>query len=182
MTYRPPPARVRLGLTLRCVLTAAVVGCLGLSTTLAGGVAAATSTAGDAYLRTAHLSPDTPGVDIYLTVAGATKPTIVRNVTYGHFSPYLEIAPGAYSVATRLAGSTSTAKALISWKLTLTAGDAYTAAVLGTGTARRGTVLDNDLTPPAQGSARVRLIQAASNASSVNVVANATFRLRVLLA
>ncbi len=142
------------------------------ATALATGLADAATPTGDAFLRTAHLSPDTPGVDVYLLASGSSKPIIIRNETYGHFSPYLDVAAGTYAVSTRAAGSAATSKPLLSWTMTLTAGDAYTAAVLGTGIDRRGTVLHDDLTAPAKGKARVRLIQAASNAPEADVTAN----------
>ena len=173
MFVRRSPA----GSLAAAVRSALVVGLLGagLSTPLmmlsASGAAAASVPAGEAYVRTAHLSPDTPGVDIYLS-AGKARPVVIRNATYGHFSPYLELAAGSYAVSTRLAGSAASSASLVSWKMTLGSGKAYTAAILGSGASRRGTVLQDDLTPPAAGKARVRLIQAASNAPVANVTAN----------
>ena len=134
--------------------------------------ASAAAPAATAYLRTAHLSPDTPGVDIYLKAASAKPAVVIRNAVYGHFSPYLAIAAGSYSVSTRSAGSPASSPSLVSWDLTLVSGHAYTAAILGSGAARRGTVLHDDLTPPTSGKARVRLIQAASNAPAADVTAN----------
>ena len=68
---------------------------------LAGPVLAATATAhaattgaaarsaGDGWLRLAHLSPNTPPVDVYLYSFGRSRAMIVlRHVAYGTVSPY----------------------------------------------------------------------------------------------
>ena len=57
------------------------------------------------YVRLAHLSPDTPAVDVYLAAPGAAKPQVFPGVGYGVVSDYLELAPGRYAVAMREAGA-----------------------------------------------------------------------------
>ena len=71
--------------------------------TLSASPAAA---AGDGYVRLAHLSPDTPAVDVYLkSDSGAVKDQTFPGVAYGAMSPYLRLPVGTYSVAMRKAGA-----------------------------------------------------------------------------
>src|SRR5215469_8486025 len=71
---------------------------------LAGGAAAASD--GTGWLRLAHLSPNTPAVDVYLYSFGDPKALIVlRHVAYGTISGYERVKSGEYSVAMRLAGA-----------------------------------------------------------------------------
>ncbi|MDQ2845840.1 MAG: DUF4397 domain-containing protein [Actinomycetota bacterium] len=139
------------------------------------GVASAATTntpTGTAEIRSAHLSPDTPGVDIYLTAfAGGTTTLWVPGETYGGVSKYVPVKAGTYTVSMRPHGAPVSQQPMLTWTLQAAAGRAYTAAAVGTGTARKGAVLDDDLTPPAPGKARVRLIQAASVAPKATVVA-----------
>jgi len=154
-------------------VVAAVVGTALLLVPSVATAADSSTSSQAAFLRTAHLSPDTPGVDIYVSAAGKAS-TVIRSETYGHFSAYVSVPPGSYSVAARLAGSAASSPVVVSWHLQLAAGDAYTAAAIGSGSERRGTLLHDDLTPPTSGKARVRLIQAASTASGADVTANGT--------
>lgn len=55
------------------------------------------------YLRLAHLSPNTPPVDI-VTSTGAT---IFKNVSYKQLQGYIPLPPGIYSVDVRLANTTT---------------------------------------------------------------------------
>ncbi|MEK8109954.1 DUF4397 domain-containing protein [Micromonospora sp. M12] len=83
-------------------------GALLLTTALAlAGAPASAATGADTvgYVRLAHLSPDTPAVDVYLAAPDATKPQVFEGVGYGVVSDYLELAPGRYAVAMREAGA-----------------------------------------------------------------------------
>lgn len=159
--------------TRATLLTGAIVA--GSALTLTAGPATAASAApatGTATIRSAHLSPDTPGVDVYLSsFSGGSTRLWVPNEAYGAVSKYAPIAAGLYTVSMRAHGAPASAPAMLSWTLDAKSGYAYTAAAVGTGSARKGTVLDDDLTPPKAGKARVRLIQAASVAPKATVVA-----------
>src|SRR6187551_1485257 len=62
--------------------------------------------AGDGYVRLAHLSPDTPAVDVYLkSDSGAVKDQKFDGVAYGALSDYLRLPVGTYSVAMRKTGA-----------------------------------------------------------------------------
>src|SRR6516162_3174514 len=62
---------------------------------------AATHRAGHTgWIRLAHLSPNTPPVDVYLYSFGGSKAMIVlHHVGYGAVSPYEQVATGEYTVA-----------------------------------------------------------------------------------
>ncbi|CAM2942087.1 DUF4397 domain-containing protein [Hathewaya histolytica] len=55
------------------------------------------------YLRFAHLSPNTPPLDI-VTTKGKT---LFKNVSYRQLQGYVELPPGVYDVDVRLSGTTT---------------------------------------------------------------------------
>lgn len=124
-----------------------------------------------AYIRGAHLSPDTPGVDVYLTAfsGGATR-LWLASVGYGDVSPYSPLQSGLYAVSMRPHGAPASTPAALSWTLDAQPGSAYTAAAVGLHSALRGIVLHDQLNPPANGDALVRVIQATSEPARVDVV------------
>jgi Domain of unknown function (DUF4397) len=125
---------------------------------LAGPAAAGSGTG---WIRLAHLSPNTPPVDVYLYSLGDPSAQLVlHHVGYGDVSPYEAVTAGDYSVAMRLAGAKPTTQPVLSASVAVTAGNAYTVAGLGPESALRLQVLHDELsTPP--GHAVVRLIQAS---------------------
>ena len=61
---------------------------------------------GDSYLRLAHLSPDTPKVDVYVaSVADPARSFVVPGVGYGAVSPYQPLPAGSYVISMRGAGA-----------------------------------------------------------------------------
>jgi hypothetical protein len=148
-----------------CVLSLGLAGALGL------GATAAAASSGVGYLRLAHLSPNTPAVDVYLYSFGNPSAMVVlRHVAYGTVSGYESVAAGEYTVAMRLAGKPSTTKPVLSTTVNVTAGDAYTVAGMGPLEGIRLTVLDDRLsTPPSK--ALVRVIQASMHQARVTVTA-----------
>ena len=68
------------------------------------------------YLRLAHLSPNTPPVDVYLYAFGKQPAIVVlKHVAYGTVSPYRAVASGDYTVAMRLAGTAPASMSSRSW-------------------------------------------------------------------
>jgi len=123
--------------------------------------APASAAAGTGWIRLAHLSPNTPPVDVYLYSFGDPSAQLVlHHVGYGAVSPYEAVTAGDYSVAMRLAGAAPTTQPVLSASVAVAAGNAYTVAGLGPESALRLQVLHDELsTPP--GKAEVRLIQAS---------------------
>lgn len=129
----------------------------------------AASTTG--WLRLAHLSPDTPNVDVYLTPFGGTKAVVLRSVGYGDVSAYRRVPEGTYTAAMWLSGKTKSGAPILSGNARITAAKAYTVAAVGRRADISARVLQDDLRPPDSGQGKVRLIQASTQASVVTVSA-----------
>jgi Domain of unknown function (DUF4397) len=135
----------------------------------AAAVASASAATTTGWIRLAHLSPNTPAVDVYLYSFGDSSAQIVlHHVAYGTVSPYEQVPTGEYTVAMRAAGAVSTSAAVISANVDVVAGHAYTVAGLGPESGLRLQVLDDQLTTPS-GQALVRIIQASLKQSVVSV-------------
>src|ERR1051326_7497039 len=155
-------------------LTTRLLMLLAASALLLGIPAAATAyassaTAGTGWIRLAHLSPNTPAVDVYLYSFGNSNAMIVlHHVAYGTVSPYESVQAGDYSVAMRAAGASATSQPVLSTSVTISGRHAYTVAGMGPESGLRLAVLDDDLTTPA-GKALVRVIQASLKQQVVSV-------------
>jgi hypothetical protein len=149
-----------IGITKRLLLL------LGFSALLLGGPAAATAyassaTTGTGWIRLAHLSPNTPAVDVYLySFDNPNAMIVLHHVSYGTVSPYESVTAGDYSVAMRAAGASATSAPVLSTSVTIAAGHAYTVAGMGPESGLRLQVLDDNLTTPS-GESEVRVIQAS---------------------
>jgi hypothetical protein len=130
---------------------------------------ASSATTGTGWIRLAHLSPNTPAVDVYLYSFGNSNAQIVlHHVAYGTVSPYEAVQAGDYSVAMRAAGASSTSQPVLSTSVTVKADHAYTVAGMGPESGLRLQVMDDDLTTP-PGKALVRVIQASLKQQTVKV-------------
>ncbi|AVT33747.1 cell wall protein [Plantactinospora sp. BC1] len=152
----------------RIAAAAAALGLgLGLATSVVGPAGA---TAPVGYVRLAHLSPDTPAVDVYLGPAdGTTEPQVFRAVGYGVLSPYLPLPTGPYAVAMRRAGAPSGDPPVLTTGVSVKPGGAYTVAGVGRYAELGLKVLDDDLSAPADGRAKVRVVQASVRAPVIDV-------------
>lgn len=135
-------------------------------------VAPSASAAAGTYLRLAHLSPDTPPVDVVVTSVGG-ETAVLNAVGYGDVSSYKQIEPGTYTVQMRPAGQ-PTAVPIVSGTFEAQDGSSYTAAGLGPRSDLSVSVLDDDLTLPAPGQARVRVVQGSEQAGDVTIRWNGT--------
>ena len=134
-------------------------------------VSAATASAatGTGWIRLAHLSPNTPAVDVYLYSFGDSSAQIVlHHVAYGTVSPYEQVPAGDYTVAMRAAGAAASSAPVLSASVDVAQGRAYTVAGLGPESGLRLQVLDDQLSTPS-GKALVRVIQASLKQSVVSV-------------
>ncbi len=135
---------------------------------LAAPAATAQST-GDGFVRLAHLSPNTPAVDVYLYSFGdSTAQLVLHHVSYGTVSPFEQLAAGEYTVAMRPAGASPSTKPVLSTTLDVIAGDAYTVAGMGPESGLRLEVFNDPLTTPS-GAALVQVIQASLLQDTVTV-------------
>jgi hypothetical protein len=126
--------------------------------------------AGAGYVRLAHLSPDTPAVDVYLkSASNAVKPQVFKGVAYGAMSQYLRLPTGTYQVAMRKAGAPASTKPVITTQVGVANGDAYTVAGVGRFADLGLRVLKDDLKLPDPGKSKVRVIQASVKAPVLNV-------------
>lgn len=149
-------------------LALAVLALLGLTLT-APTASADDGSSGGGWVRMAHLSPDTPGVDVSLTsLAGAKAQPTLRNIRYGDVSAYRRLPAGTYVAAMTPAGAGSTTPK-IEQTITVKDGYAYTVAAVGREADLSVKVIPDDLTPPAQGTAKIRLLQASTVAPRVDV-------------
>jgi hypothetical protein len=133
------------------------------------GVPAATAAEGG-LLRLAHLSPDTPAVDVYVdSVADPDAGLVLPGVAYGTVSDYQTVPPGTYTVAMRTAGADPATPPALSATVEVGADTARTVAGVGNFADLGLDILEDDLTLPPAGQARVRVIAAAATAATLDV-------------
>src|SRR5277367_4757314 len=153
-------------ITRRLLMLLAASGLL-LGIPAAATAFASSATSGTGWIRLAHLSPNTPAVDVYLYSFDNSKAMIVlHHVAYGTVSPYESVQAGDYSVAMRAAGASATSQPVLSTSVTIAAGHAYTVAGMGPESGLRLQVLDDNLTTPS-GKSLVRVIQASLKQQTV---------------
>jgi hypothetical protein len=132
--------------------------------------AAPASAAGQVgYVRLAHLSPDTPNVDVYLTSVGGGAPQVFPGVGYGVLSKYLTVPTGSYAVAMRAAGAPASDPPVLTTTVTVLAGRAYLVAGVGRHADLGLRVINDDLSPPPSGKAKVRVVQASLRAPTLDL-------------
>jgi Domain of unknown function (DUF4397) len=132
--------------------------------------APAAAAQGVGYVRLAHLSPDTPAVDVYLTsVGGKMQPKVFHAVGYGVVSDYMPLTEGAYSVAMRAENSAPSSPPVLSTQVSVKSGAAYTVAGVGRYADLGLRVINDDLSRPGGGQAKVRIVQASVRNPVLNV-------------
>ncbi|SIQ42172.1 DUF4397 domain-containing protein [Micromonospora avicenniae] len=131
--------------------------------------AAPASAAGPGYVRLAHLSPDTPSVDVYLAAPDAAEPQVFPGVGYGVVSDYLPLPVGRYAVAMREAGAPASDPPVLTTEVAVASGAAYTVAGVGRYADLGLRVLHDDLSAPEGGQAKVRVVQASVRAPVLDV-------------
>src|ERR671911_1517149 len=127
----------------------------------------AQSGGGQAQVRVAHLSPDAPNVDV--SVNGEPVAAL-QNVPFGTISPYLPLPAGSQRVTVYPAGDSS--QPVIDTPVDLAPGGAYTIGAVGlvSDGSLRPQVYQDDLTPPAQGNSKLRVVHASPDAGPVDVL------------
>jgi hypothetical protein len=173
---------VRISRITRRIIMLMAGSALLLGIPAAAASASSSAAAGTGWIRLAHLSPNTPPVDVYLYSFGNSDAKIVlHHVAYGEVSPYEEVTAGDYSVAMRAAGAAASSQPVLSTSVTVKAGHAYTVAGMGPKSGLRLQVLNDELTTP-PGKSSVRVIQASLKEQTVKftcggqaIVPKATF-------
>ena len=128
-------------------------------------------------MRFAHLSPDSPAVDVSLAPVppGATAPLtdpgpdVATHLRYGELSAYLPVSAGSYAVSVRAAGSPRSTPPSLTARVDVPAGSARTVALSGLFADLSLRSVPDDLTAPPDGAARVRVLSAASTRSTVDL-------------
>ena len=158
---------MRFPRTIRRITMLLATAALLLGVPAAVAAHASSAATGTGWIRLAHLSPNTPAVDVYLYSFGNSNAQLVlHHVTYGTVSPYEAVSAGDYSVAMRAAGASATSSPVLSTSVTVAADRAYTVAGMGPESGLRLVVMDDDLTTPS-GKSLVRVIQASLKQQTV---------------
>jgi Domain of unknown function (DUF4397) len=118
---------------------------------------------GSAKVRVIHASPDAPAVDVYVNGNRA-----LSNVAFFTASDYLDLPAGTYQIQVTPAGA-PVAQAVIDAEATIAAGRAYTIAATGAVAAIQPTIIEDDLSAPASGQAKVRVYHFSPDAPAVDV-------------
>lgn len=141
------------------------------ASTASASASAASSSAGTGWLRLAHLSPNTPPVDVYLySFHNPNALVVLHHVAYGTISGYETVPSGQYTVAMRGAGAAPSAPPVLSTTVDVHPGGAYTVAGMGPANGLQLQIFKDRLTTP-RGKALVRIIQASLVQHRVTVTA-----------
>ncbi len=161
-------ALVALSLLAALAATFVVAGPAHADSTTAGA-----TPPGKAWIRAGHFVPGFGAARVDLRpMTGASSAIVMSpNAIYGDVTSYQKVEPGTYVVDIRASDAGEASTPMLSRSFTIAAGTASTVAVLGAATAPRLAVLNDDLTTPSAGTARVRVLSASANASSLTVQA-----------
>ncbi|WP_324274036.1 DUF4397 domain-containing protein [Blastococcus brunescens] len=128
-------------------------------------------------LRVAHLSPDTPTVDVAVAPlpAGSTGPLtdpgpdLETDLAYGTVGELAELPPGSYAVSVRRAGAPPDTAPVLSARVDLPPGGIRTVTISGRFADLALHTLSDDLSAPPAGAARVRVLAAAAEVGALDV-------------
>jgi hypothetical protein len=128
-------------------------------------------------VRFAHLSPDTPAVDVALAPLPPDDgppltdpgPDVATDLRYGDVSAYAPVSPGSYAVSLRAAGTPRSTPPRLTARIDVPAGAARTVALTGLFADLSLHALADDLSAPPAGAARVRVLAGASSVPSLNL-------------
>lgn len=181
-----PPSRRRIVHVAIGVTLVAAAGTVAAAPVFASSVPL-TEQATSSWVRATHLVPGLGAMSVTLVpfaglAAGDTAPSgpppaatvdgarvVGAAATYGAATDYLQIPAGLYSVQLRPAGTESSTAPVLTGTLDARSDSAYTLAPIGTPDAPKVEVLTDDLQPPAQDTANVRLLSASATADRVTV-------------
>ena len=116
-------------------------------------------------VRIVHASPNAPAVDVLVDDAYA-----LTGVAYRGASMFIPVEAGSRRVRVRATGTSTT---VIDAEVPITQGESYTILATGLLAGIQPLVAENDLTAPAAGQVKVRVIHAAPAAAGVDVYVTA---------
>lgn len=118
-----------------------------------------------AQVRVVHASPDAPNVDVLVDEGVA-----LTNVAYGAASGFLEVPAGTRRLRVRATGGTA---AVIDANVPFASAASYTVLATGLLADIQPVVATDNLTDPASGQVKLRVIHAAAGVAGVDVYATA---------
>ena len=149
-------------------LAAAALDALTATMFAVSGVASGAQSGDQALVRVAHFAPGLLKGDVYVIYVNGRLE--LKGVPFKTVSDYLKVKPGKFKVEVREAGEPASSPPVVAATVSLEAGKAYTVAVFGQLTSVKAALLTDDLSPPAAGRSKVRLIQAIPGESAVDLV------------
>jgi hypothetical protein len=114
-------------------------------------------------VRVMHASPDAPNVDVFVN-----DELVLGDVPYFTVSEQLALPGGLYRIQVAPVGAGAEA-AFLDSQVELDAGKAYTIAVIGRANAPILLPLEDDLSAPPEGQARVRVFHVSPDAGTVDL-------------
>ena len=136
-----------------------------------GLLGAAPSAAAQAtvWIRWGNWSPSAPYFDIYLSsFGGSSRPTVIKHVRYGQVSSYTVIPTGQYTIEMRDSGAPATAPPMLSARVQVAPGTAYTIVSMGR-TSHLGVQVLKETMKANPGKALVRVVQESVQQHSVSI-------------
>lgn len=161
------PARWWARATLLGLLAAISLALVPLTGTPAAQAADAPAP-GDGWIRAGHLAAGNGAADVRLTPFAGGDAVTVPDVAYGDVTAYRSVEPGLYTVAIRAAGADMDTNPMVSTSVRVEEGGATSVFAIGEKGAVSSQVVRDDLTAPAEGQARVRLLSAAPEDQAVS--------------
>lgn len=116
-------------------------------------------------VRVVHASPDAPAVDVLVD-----NKVVLSGVAYTDASGYLDVPTGTRNIKVNAAGTTTT---VINADAAVQENTAYTVIATNLLATIEPLVLIDDLTPPAAGNIKVRLVHGAPNVGQVDIYVTA---------
>ncbi|MGW5720114.1 DUF4397 domain-containing protein [Amycolatopsis sp. NPDC003865] len=126
---------------------------------------------GVGWIRIGHLSPEVPPVDISFAPFGQAEKVVIRKAGYGAVTPYSSLDPGKYTLSMRPADAASSTPPALSATIEIAERSAYSLLVFanGPGGTLKGTLVTDDLTAPAAGKGRLRIVEGSAAITPVSV-------------
>jgi hypothetical protein len=157
------------------VYFAGFIGFVGLLVVALGFTFSASAAEDDAYVRVVHASPSAPAVDVYVNGT-----VVLTNVEFFTPSSYLPVdaSSGDVQIQVTVAGDPP-ADAVISRTVAISPGNAYTVAAVdlsdfdgGPGLDTNPLFVEDDVSVPSEGLARVNVYHLAPDAGVVDLLVN----------